>query len=255
MRVTPSRAAWTAVTAGLVLLMTAGPAAAHVTVNPNSAEAGSYAKLTFRVPTEKPDSATTKVEVVLPDDQPISSVSVRPVPGWKVETQKRTLDKPLLKHGKEVKEVVSRIVWSGGEINPGEFQEFDVSVGPLPEDAERLVFKALQTYDNGEVVRWIDVPAADGAEAEKPAPILALTPAAPEGEAADAAASTPAPAPAAAKDDADTKAAAADEGESDSSDTAARLLGGAGLLAGLVGVGVAVAARRRTDTTPAENRG
>ena len=56
---------------------------------------------------------------------------------------------------RQVTEAVSTITWSGGELKPGEFTEFDISVGPLPDDADSLTFKALQTYSDGDVVRWI----------------------------------------------------------------------------------------------------
>jgi periplasmic copper chaperone A len=36
------------------------------------------------------------------------------------------------------------------------------------------MFKALQTYSDGDVVRWIDEPKADGSEPDHPAPILKL---------------------------------------------------------------------------------
>lgn len=240
------RGTLTALSAGLVLFMTAGPAVAHVGVTPESAEAGSWAKLTFRVPTERPDAATTKVEVVLPADQPLASLSVRPVPGWTAKTETRTLAKPITQHDKKIDKVVSRIVWTGGKINPGEFQEFDVSLGPLPEKGDQMVFKALQTYDSGEVVRWIDMPVEGGAEPEHPAPVLALTPAVAEG--ADAAA--PAAEKSAAVESTDAKTdAKSDEktvsASADAQDTSARLLGGAGLAAGLVGLLIAVAAQRR----------
>ncbi|MFH0243962.1 YcnI family protein [Streptomyces sp. HK10] len=234
-----------AVSAGALLLAAAGPAAAHITVDPRSTEAGGWAKLTFRVPTERPDDATVRVEVVLPQDQPLASLSVRPTPGWKAEVKKRKLSEPLVVHGdRSIDEVVSRIVWTGGEIRPGEFQEFDVSAGPLPEDADRMVFKTLQTYDSGEVVRWIEEPAEGGEEPERPAPVLALTPA--------AAAVDDAPSEAAADD-----APAASEGSPEAAapaaegtqDAAARLLGGAGLGAGLAGLLAAVAVRRRTGRT------
>ncbi len=54
--------------------------------------------------------------------------------------------------GDEVTEVVSTITWSGGTIKPGEFTEFPVSLGPLPEDVESLSFPSVQTYEGGEVV-------------------------------------------------------------------------------------------------------
>ncbi|MBW3668688.1 MAG: YcnI family protein [Actinobacteria bacterium] len=71
-------------------------------------------------------------------------------------------------------EAVARITWTGGTIRPGEFEEFDVSGGPLPTEADRLVFRALQTHDNGEGVRWIDEPDEPGPEPEHPAPVVTL---------------------------------------------------------------------------------
>lgn len=160
---------------------------------------------------------------------------MRPAPGWKVEVEKRKLSESLVVHGdRSIDEVVSRIVWTAGEIRPGEFQEFDISAGPLPEDADRMVFKALQTYDSGEVVRWIEEPSDGGDEPERPAPVLALAPAAAEENA-----------PAASEDRPETAAPA----RAETQDATARLLGGAGLGTGLAGLLAAVAVRRRPGST------
>lgn len=159
----------------VVLVMGTVTASAHVSVNPSSTAKGGFAKLAFRVPNERPNSGTNKVEVFLPPEHPLASVSVRPVPGWTATLERTKLDKPITVHGREVAESVTHITWTGGPIKPGEFQEFDVSVGPLPDNVDRLVFKAIQTYENGEVVRWIEEPAPGAAEPERPAPILTLT--------------------------------------------------------------------------------
>lgn len=152
-------------------------AGAHVTVNPPEAAAGGFAKLTFRVPNERDDAGTTSVEINLPEDHPIAFVSVKPTPGWQYSVERRTLEEPIESHGTSITEVVAKVTFSGGRIAPGEFQEFDLSVGPLPEDAEMLEFPAIQTYENGaEVVRWIEEPLEDGSEPERPAPVLALLP-------------------------------------------------------------------------------
>nr|WP_296069155.1 YcnI family protein [uncultured Actinoplanes sp.] len=165
----------TAAVAATVVAL-AGPASAHVTVNPNSATKGGYTKVSFRVPTESDTASTTKVEVNLPPGTPIASVSLKPLPGWTAATVKSKLATPIKTDDGELTEAVTRITWtaaSGSEIKPGQFQEFDVSLGPLP-DADQIVFKALQTYSDGSVVRWIDEPAADGSEVEHPAPVLKL---------------------------------------------------------------------------------
>lgn len=159
----------------VVLLATALPAAAHVTVNPKEANQGGFAKLAFRVPNER-DKPTTKLEVAFPAEQPIANASYKPVAGWKVAVTKKKLDKPIKVHGEDVTEGIERVTWTADSpatgVQAGQFQEFEVSVGPLPE-AEQLVFKALQTYDGGEVVRWIDEPTGSE-EPEHPAPVLKL---------------------------------------------------------------------------------
>jgi uncharacterized protein YcnI len=160
--------------AATVLLM-AGPAFAHVTVNPGEVAQGSFTELTFRVPNERDDAGTSKVEVVFPTEHPIPEVSVRPLPGWTYQVQRQKLATPIKGDDGDITEVVSRVVWSGGLIKPGEYQDFDVSAGPMPEGVDAIEFKALQTYQNGEVVRWIQSTPAGGEEPENPAPTLQLT--------------------------------------------------------------------------------
>jgi periplasmic copper chaperone A len=167
-----------AATAGL-LALTALPAAAHVTVNPSTAVQGGFTALTFRVPTEKDGVSTTTVQVFLPTDTPIPAVSVKPVPGWTAKVNTTHLAKPVQSDDGPVSDVISDITWTANSaadgIAPGQFQEFEISAGPLPK-VKRLVFKALQTYSDATVVRWIDLPQGS-AEPEHPAPILTLTPA------------------------------------------------------------------------------
>ncbi len=80
-----------------------------------------------------------------------------------------------------VTDFVSEIKWTGGQIKPGEFDTFSVSVGTLPYNVDSLAFPAVQTYDNGQMVSWID-PAVEGQpEPEHPAPVLHLTAAADTG--------------------------------------------------------------------------
>jgi uncharacterized protein YcnI len=161
--------------AAVALVAAAPMAMAHVTVNPGEAPKGGYAALAFRVPNERDDTGTTTLEVNLPEDHPISSVRVKPMPGWTYTIEKRTLDTPIDNHGTEITEVVSKVTWTGGTINPGEYEEFEISAGPLPEDVDQITFPSIQTYASGEVVRWIDEPVAEGEEEpEHPAPLLTL---------------------------------------------------------------------------------
>jgi uncharacterized protein YcnI len=179
-------------TAAALSLAIAAPAAAHVSVSSAAAVQGGYSTVTFKVPNESDDASTTKLEVNLPQDAPVASVSVRPVPGWTAVAEKAKLATPLEAHGTQITEAVSKITWTAAGdagIKPGEFQTFDVSMGPLPQ-TEQMIFKSLQTYSDGTVVRWIDEPAADGTEPESPAPVLKLA-AAGAGDAAAAPATGP----------------------------------------------------------------
>ncbi|WP_329519083.1 YcnI family copper-binding membrane protein [Spirillospora sp. NBC_01491] len=209
-------------------------ASAHVTVNPGTAEQGGYTKVSFRVPNERDDAGTTKVRVDLPADHPLASVSVRPVPGWTVKVDKSRLPTPVQTEGGELTEAVTRITWTGGRIEAGQFQEFDVSMGPIPTGIDRLVFKTEQTYSGGEVVKW-DQNQVDGQdEPEHPAPVLRLTP---KGATAVAEAGP-----------ADKAKAGAPSGGGEDDGTA-RLLGGLGLAAGVIGIaagGLGLARSRRS---------
>lgn len=202
--------------AGIGVVALAGTAFAHVTITPGSAPQGSTAELTFKVPNEESTAATVEVQVQVPTAHPIAQFLVKPVPGWTVSVQTVTLAKPIVTDDGSFTTAVSEVTWTGGKILPGQFQDFSVSADPLPSGISQLVFKALQTYSNGDVVRWIDVPQAGQPDPEHPAPVLTLTPA---GADADAAAAAQADPPAAA-----------------GSDTTAVVLGAAGLAAGLLGL-------------------
>jgi uncharacterized protein len=161
----------------VALLALAGPASAHVTVTaPGAAPGGSDQEITFRVPVEE-NAATIGLTIQLPLRTPIASVLVAPMTGW-THTQKTTkLAKPITTDDGEITSAVSQITWTaakGGGLQPGEFGAFTIIAGQLP-DASSLTFKALQTYGNGTVVKWIQV-AAPGAkdEPEFPAPTLEL---------------------------------------------------------------------------------
>jgi periplasmic copper chaperone A len=164
------------------ILALPGLAQAHVTVQPGTAEGGGFSVVAFRVPNERDNASTTQLRVTLPQDQPIGSVQTTPVPGWKITTKTRQLDKPIEMFGEQLNTVVSEVTWTaiGGGIRPGQFQDFNVSLGQLPESGE-LVFNALQTYSSGEKVNWNQVSADPAVEPEHPAPILTITPAPAEG--------------------------------------------------------------------------
>jgi uncharacterized protein YcnI len=156
------------------MFATLAPAVAHVTIAPTALPAESVGEITFRCPNERPNAATTQLVVQLPPQYPLALVKVRPVPGWRIATTARTLSKPMHTPHGDVTSAIDTITWEGGEIRPGEHQNFSIFAGPLPRGVAQLTFKALQTYSNGEIVRWIDVRRTGEPEPPHPAPVLRL---------------------------------------------------------------------------------
>jgi periplasmic copper chaperone A len=151
-------------------LLAPATAEAHVTVQPNEAPEGAYTVLDVRVPNETDDATTTKVAVQFPEG--FGDVSYQAVPGWNVEVLHQKLKVPIQTDDGPVTEGVKEVIFSGGKLAPGQFQDFPLSVQIPGKAGEELTFKAVQTYDNGEVVRWIGAP-----DSEHPAPqVLVLPP-------------------------------------------------------------------------------
>ncbi|MFJ3758193.1 YcnI family protein [Streptomyces sp. NPDC090080] len=219
----------TALTAASVLVA-AGVASAHVTVHPESyAKGATDGVLTFRVPNEEDTASTTRVQVFLPTDHPVLGVLVSPRDGWTAKVTTTKLKTPVKTDDGTITEAASEITWTGGKIGAGQFEDFDVAFGQLPEDTGRLTFKTLQTYSDGKVVRWIEEPADGADEPENPAPTLKLT-------AAGADTASTAPAGSGAKATANASA----------DDSTARGLGIAGLIVGVLGLAAATFAFLRT---------
>ncbi|MFC7791574.1 YcnI family copper-binding membrane protein [Streptomyces cinereoruber] len=254
----PARISTRAALAGGIALssvvLLSGTAFAHVSVQPQGEAAkGGYATVNIKVPNERDNASTVKLEVNFPLDHPLASVMPQPVPGWKAEVTKSKLDKPLELHGKKINEAVSKVTWTadGSGIAPGFFQTFPLSLGQLPEDVDQLVLKSIQTYSNKEVVRWIEEQKEGAEEPQNPAPVLKLSAASDDhhggGATAPSATATASAGEKAGHDgkagDHEEKAAAASS--SSSSDTTARILGVIGILVGVAGVAFGVLAGRR----------
>lgn len=174
------------------ILAIGGPlaASAHVHVTPDAAEAGDYSLLTFRVPNESGTASTVGVTVALPTDTPLVSVSVQPVAGWTAVVATSSLPEAVMIGNTEVTEAPTSVTWTAddsGGIGPQEFQQFAISVGPVP-DAELIVLPVEQTYSDGEVVAWDQPTPASGEEPEFPAPTVYINAEAADhhGEAAEA---------------------------------------------------------------------
>ncbi|HUO48951.1 MAG TPA: YcnI family protein [Acidimicrobiales bacterium] len=163
-----------------VLVLAAAPAAAHVTVHPSTLPAGAKdVEMTFRVPNERDDANTVALQVYFPTTLPLLTVDVAPVPGWSAGVHTTHLATPVTTDDGEVDQIVSDVTWraTAGGIAPGQYVDFPVAAGAVPDRPGSLVFKALQTYSSGEIVRWIEVPVSGQPEPDNPAPVLTLEPA------------------------------------------------------------------------------
>jgi periplasmic copper chaperone A len=221
-------------------LVVPAAAQAHVTLQPNSAPAGAFTVLNVRVPTERDNASTSKVDVQFPAG--FASASYEPKPGWRVRVVRTKLATPIQTDDGPITEGVSRMVWTRtskrGGIKPGQFMDFPISVQIPGKAGDKLTFKALQTYSNGEIVRWIGAPGSD-----EPAPQVTVT-----GAAAGAAASTHSGMATGATSGSSKvgpaqPAAAADSGDSNGLSIAALVVGALGLL---FGGGALAMARRRS---------
>jgi uncharacterized protein YcnI len=135
----------------VVLFALLAPAAsAHVTVLPGSARPGQTPALHFRVLNERSDARTVEIDIFVPRGLPATPSARR---GWKLVTKPGEFDR------------VARDSGIGG----ADAKDFELRVGPLPQ-ARQVVFKALQHYSDGQIVRWIQTSAG----AERPAPVLSL---------------------------------------------------------------------------------
>ena len=233
--------------AAVLVAAAALPASAHVTVTPDTAAQGSTQELTFKVPNEESNATTTEIQLQIPTDHPIAQVLPRAVSGWTVSVKTVTLAKPLVTDDGSFTTAVSEIDWTGGSIPVNQYQDFQISVDPLPGDTAQVAFKAVQTYSNGDVVRWIDVPVAGQPDPDHPAPVLTLTKAAGSSSGSNAsspggAANSGAPNGAAAASD-PSSAPASSNGDA----TAALWLGALGLAAGLAALVLVLLNRRRSS--------
>jgi uncharacterized protein YcnI len=166
-------------------------AAAHVTLQPSAGRPADLQRYRVIVPNEETAKATTGVDIRMPPG--ITFALVEAAPGWKTQIVKSA-------------NAVSELRWRGGNVPPGGYAELHF-IARNPVRTGALVWKALQRYGDGEVVRWIGAAGSD-----HPAPVTRLSESAvpvdvvsTHGESAAAAApsdaATPAPPAATAGDD------------------------------------------------------
>jgi uncharacterized protein YcnI len=164
------------------VLLAASPAWAHVDIDPSSEPRASAVVFGFRTPNEEQSASSVRLDVQFPTDHPFLNVLVEDKPGWTFTTQTGPLPKPVTTDDGTFTTAVTEVTWmaTGGGTPPGAFDRFNV-LATTPSSGSKVTFKAIQTYSNGDVVRWIELPVKGAPKPEHPAPTLTLTKAPPSG--------------------------------------------------------------------------
>jgi len=108
-------------------------ALAHVTISPTYVEADTTATIRFETPNERPPHATVGLVIQAP---PGVAFEREPAPpGWKLEV------------------TTTRVRWTGGRIEGVRTVAFPIRVLARTR-AGNQTFRAVQSYDDGQQVRW-----------------------------------------------------------------------------------------------------
>lgn len=123
----------------------AAPASAHVQVRPALAAPGDPVLFQIIVPGERDGEKTVEVTLEIPKD--VLPFSWEATPGWE-RTVKEAADGSI-----------ETVTWRGELADDG-FARF-AFLASTPEQEGEIVWKSLQTYDSGDIVRWIGEPDSD----------------------------------------------------------------------------------------------
>jgi periplasmic copper chaperone A len=229
-----ARLAATGLAGGVLLALAAAPiaASAHVTVTPSGTAAGSSTVLTFAFSHGCEGSPTTALTFDLPES--IESVSPTLHPNYTIEK---------VADGDRTAQVVYTAMTP---VDDGYRDTIELSVR-LPEDAagETLAFPVLQTCAVGET-NWNEI-ADEGegeAEPESPAPTIVVTESTGDAHGDGGASDDAADDDDAAHSDHDEATATDAAAAGSSDDVIARVLGIGGLVVGVIGIVLALSARR-----------
>lgn len=149
------------------------------------------------MPTESATAGTIKLVVDLPTATPFTSISYLPLAGWTTTVDTEKLAKSVKTDEGTITEAPVRVTWtadSGVQVAPGQFQQFTVSAGAVP-DTGAVMLPAHQYYSDGTVVDWDQPTPASGKEPEHPAPTLYINEPAPSEGGAPALVATSTPKP------------------------------------------------------------
>lgn len=167
------------VAAAMAAVLFAPSAFSHVSLQTTRAPLESSYKAVFSVPHGCQGSPTVKIRVRVPEG--VVGVKPQPKAGWTLHTVKGDYAKPYTLYGAQVSSGVKEVVWTGGPLLDGHYDEFVfvgyLSGGLTPD--KTLYFPVVQECEQG-VARWIDLPSSSKKtsddHSDSPAPGLKLLP-------------------------------------------------------------------------------
>jgi periplasmic copper chaperone A len=160
--------------AAALFVLCAGPAAAHVTLEVQQAQANATYRAVFRVPHGCDGAAMTRMVIRLPD----GVTQARPMPkaGWTLVTTPRTDADTPAEHG--AARELAEIAWEGGRLDDAHYDEFIVRFRLPDRHGELLYIPVVQECEGGKTAAWVEIPQPGRrvSDYRHPAPALRLLP-------------------------------------------------------------------------------
>lgn len=174
---------------GLLAVLAAGPAGAHVVLDRAEAPADAYVRVALRVGHGcAGGAATTAIRLTVPPE--LRSARPMPHPGWTLNLpggvphghgghsglSGHSGEAGHASHGAAATPAAApgEIAWTGGRLDDAMFDEFVLLIRTPAEPGAVIAFPVVQECEGGAVSRWTERPAATGGRVAYPVPLLRL---------------------------------------------------------------------------------
>ncbi|HEX6947799.1 MAG TPA: YcnI family protein [Acidimicrobiia bacterium] len=149
------------------------PVSAHVGLEPEEVPAGTGITLSFRIGHGCEGRPTTEVSIRVPAG--VSGVQPFAKPGWDLAVEEGTLPEPITDGDEPVTEGVTRVTWSGGSLEDGHADLFQIRATLHVEPGETVYFPVVQRCGDLEHA-WIGIPSSGESadDLEEPAPSVVV---------------------------------------------------------------------------------
>ena len=173
-----ARINWATACLGTCFSLFSAASSAHVVLEYQVANAGSYYKATFKVGHGCGSSAIKQIVVTIPAG--VQGAKPMPKAGWVLDVAREKLAQPITDHGRTVTEDVSRITWTAKTpadyLQNAWYDEF-VLQAKLPGKEGAMYWPVSQICEEGRV-DWTQIPQAGQklSDLKSPAAVLEVLP-------------------------------------------------------------------------------